>query len=91
MSAVQLVIRPSTSLIHFDFQRSIMSSILPLQDPEDLIEILQFKEFEKLGIQGHFGVGQLRHLQKQFSQDPEAMGALMMLVNSYVLSSLFCK
>lgn len=53
-----------------------------MQDPEDLIEELQFKEFEKIGVQGHFGVGQLRHVQKQFRNDPEVIGALTMLVNS---------
>lgn len=58
---------------------------LSIQDPEDLVEIMQFKEFEKIGVQGHFGVSQLKHVQKQFGKDAEVMGIFMTLVNAYVL------
>jgi hypothetical protein len=54
-----------------------------MQDPEDVVERMQFKEFERIGVQGHFGVSQLKHVQKQFSKDADVMGALMTLVNAY--------
>lgn len=43
---------------------------------------MQSKEFEKIGIQGHFGVMQLRHVQKLFSKNAEVMGALLTLVKA---------
>lgn len=63
-----------------DFVRELRTAVQQKKDPEDLIEVMQFKEFEKIGIQGHFGVGQLRHIQTKFKDDMDVMSALIALM-----------
>lgn len=46
---------------------------------------MQFQLFQSLGIQGHFGMSELRQVQRRFGQDADVMQAFMQLVSAYVL------
>lgn len=52
------------------------------ENPDDHIEKMQFQLFQSLGIQGHFGMNQLRLIQRRFGQDADVMQAFMELVSS---------
>eukprot|EP00892_Ulva_mutabilis_P001637 jgi/Ulvmu1/11474/UM077_0018.1 len=52
------------------------------ENPDDLIEKTQFQLFESLGIQGHFGMSQLKHIQRRFGKDADVMQLFMELVSA---------
>lgn len=69
--------------LRYQLQQSLISRLQ--ENPDDLIEKMQFQLFESLDVQGHFGMSQLKHIQRRFGKDADVMQVFMELVSMCAL------